>query len=254
MSIARQRGDSQAGLTLIEVLISLIILSIISTMLVVGWINLQRASATAVRTNNARATARDAMSRISSELRGAQPTSLPVATLPGEDDPILEPPLTMAAPMEVRFSSAFNSSGANADGSGLAALRPTRLWLDTGTVPSAPWNPQNRTLYLQRDMNGNGSFTDAADRSIMLARNVANTSIPDAGNGPSGTTYTPVFRYAYRPAGGGAPLWTDNAAASLDLSSVVAISVRLIINKKMGGAPSYVDLTTTVRLRNASSD
>ncbi|HQH22528.1 MAG TPA: type II secretion system protein, partial [Thermoleophilia bacterium] len=55
-----QRGG-QTGLTLIEVLVSLIILGIISTMLVMGWANLQRASATAMRTNHARASLRDAM-------------------------------------------------------------------------------------------------------------------------------------------------------------------------------------------------
>jgi hypothetical protein len=49
-------------------------------------------------------------------------------------------------------------------------------------------------------------------------------------------------------------LWTDNHDSTLDLASIVAVGVRLIIDKKMGGTPSYVDLTTTVRLRNASSD
>ena len=42
----RRRGE--AGLSLIEVLVSMIILGIVSTMLIAGWINLQRASANAV--------------------------------------------------------------------------------------------------------------------------------------------------------------------------------------------------------------
>jgi prepilin-type N-terminal cleavage/methylation domain-containing protein len=237
----------QAGLTLIELLVSMIILGVISTMLIVGWVNLQRASATALRTNNARATVRDAMSRISSELRGAQPTALPTAS----PSPTLPPSITAASPMEVRFNSAFNSQGANSEGSGVGALLFTRIWLDTSTVPPAPWNPQCRTLYWQRDMNGDGSFSGAGDKSVVLARNVANNMIADALNG---TAYTAVFRYGYRDSVDDPVQWTDNTDSSLDLSTVVAVSVRLIINKKMGGAPSYVDLTTTVRLRNASSE
>lgn len=245
-TLHRDGRDSQAGVTLIELLISMIILSIVTTMLIAGWINLQRASAFAVSANNARATARDAMSRISSELRGAQPTSLPTAT----PAPALQPPVTMAARMEVRFNSSFNSAAANADGSGLTALRPTRIWLDTATVPSPPWSAQGRTLYWQRDMNSNGSFTDAGDRSIVLARNVVNTLVADAING---TSYTAVFRYAYRDAGDHV-LWKDNADSSLVLASVVAVRVRLIIDSNMAHTPNPVDITTTVRLRNASSD
>lgn len=243
----RPPRSRQVGFTLIEVLISMIVLSILTVMLVTVWINLQSASAFTISTNNARATARDAMSRISSELRGAQPTSLPSPS--ATSTPTLQPPLTSAEPMEVRLHSAFNSAEANADGSGLAALRPTRIWLDPATQP-AQWNQQARTLYLQRDMDGNGSFADTADTSIMLARNVANQNVADATNG---TAYTPVFRYAYRDTDGDIH-WTDNADSSLDPSSVVAISVRLIIDRKMGGPPSYVDLTTTIRLRNASSE
>lgn len=241
-----RRRDGQAGLTLIEVLVSIIILAIISTMLIMGWVNLQRASATALRTSQARASLRDAMSRISKELRGAQPTALPTAS----PSPVSMPLLTEASPMEVEFYSAFNSADANADGSGLSALRPTRVWLDVGAVPPAPWNPDCRTLYWQRDMDGNGSFADSGDRTVILARNVANDIIADTHHG---TAYTAVFRYGYRATEDDPVEWTDNADGSLDLSTVVAVAVRLVIDKKMGGAPSYIDLTTTIRLRNATS-
>ena len=248
MSALSHRGArrSQAGISLIELLISMIIFSIITTMLVAGWINLQRASATVTRTNNARATGRDAMARISSELRASQPVTLPTPS--GTGMPSSQTPITAAAPNSVTFYSAFNSAAANLDGSGVAAVRPTRLRLDTA-AQTAPWNPACRTLYWERDMDSNGSFADAADRSIVLATNVANLQVADAVNG---TPYTPVFRYAYRS--GGTVLWTDNTSGTLDLSTVVGVRVRLIVDAKMGGAPKYIDTTTTVRLRNASSD
>jgi prepilin-type N-terminal cleavage/methylation domain-containing protein len=238
---------SQTGLTLIEILVSIIILAILSTMLIMGWVNLQRASATALRTNQARASLRDAMSRVSKELRAAQPTALPTAS----PSPTLLPLIYVAEPMQVEFYSAFNSTDANGDGSGIAALRLTRLWLDVDTVPPAPWNPDCRTLYWQRDMDGNGSFADVGDRSIILARNVANDILEDAAHS---TDYTAVFRYGYRASEDDPVTWTDNEDGSLDLSTVVAVAVRLIIDKKMGGTPSYVDLTTTIRLRNAGAE
>ena len=238
--------DNQSGVTLIELLISMIVLAIVSTMLIQGWITFQRATTTVERTNNARATGRDAMARISIELRASQPTTLPTPS--GTALPAPEPPFVEASPNSVTFYSAYNVAGANADGSGVTAARRTRLWLDTANTQSAPWNPNCRTLYLQRDMNGNGVFADSVDRSMPLAFNVANENVPDPTNG---TTYTPVFRYAYRDAGGDI-VWTDDADTFL--SSVVGVRVRLVINAKMGGQPKYLDTTTTVRLRNASID
>lgn len=222
----------------------MVVLGIVTVMLIQGWISLQRASVTVERTNNARATGRDALSRISSELRACQPTALPTPSgtaLPDPESSILE-----ASPYSVTFYSAYNSSSANADGSGVGAVRPTRLWLDLVNPQSAPWNPLCKTLYWQRDTNGNGLFTDPADRTIPLAFNIANEEVADPVNG---TAYTPVFRYAYVDDDGDVQ-WTDDANSVL--SSVVGVSVRLVVNAKMGGTPKYVDTTTTVRLRNAS--
>jgi prepilin-type N-terminal cleavage/methylation domain-containing protein len=250
VSFLREQGSkNQPGITLIELLVSIVILAIVSSILITIWTNLNRASATVVISSDSRATARDAMNRIASELRAAQPTSLPTATPSATATPAPQSPFTTAAPNEIRFYSSFNSELANADGSGLALLRPTRIWLDTATVPSAPWSAQGRTLYWQRDMNSNGSFTDSVDKSVVLARNVFNTSVSDTTNG---TTYTAVFRYAYRDAGGNI-LWTDNSDSSLSLASIVAVRVRLIVDTNSNRAPTFVDTSTTVRPRNASS-
>ena len=55
-----RRLRDQGGLTLIETLVSMIILIILTTMIIIGWANLQRASANSLRTNQARASLRDA--------------------------------------------------------------------------------------------------------------------------------------------------------------------------------------------------
>ena len=234
----RRRLRGQEGLTLIETLISMIILIVITTMIIIGWANLQRASAKVLTTNHARADLRGAMSRISAEVRAAQPQALPTSVA----SPTAVALLSVASPYSVRFYSAFNAGGANTDGTGVTAMRLTQISLDTSTVPSAPWNPLCRTLYWQRDSNNDGAIT-AADRKIILARNVANYRLS-----------TSVFRYGYRALEDDPVEWTDNASGSLDLATIVAVNVRIIIDRKMGGTPSYVDLTTTVRLRNAVSD
>lgn len=239
------RSRGQGGLTLIETLISMIILIVVSTMIIVGWANLQRASANALRTNQARASLRDAMSRVSVEIRAAQPAVLPSSVASAVPVQLLQE----ASPMDVRFLSVFNADGANSDGSGTSAVRLTRIWLDPDDHPGQ-WNPACGTLLWQRDTNGNDTI-DAGDRVIVLARNVANDILADSAHS---TGYTAVFRYGHR-AGQDDPVeWTDNQDGTLDLSTVVAVSARLIIDKKMGGTSSYVDLSTTVRLRNVADE
>jgi type II secretory pathway pseudopilin PulG len=245
-TLGTRRLRGQDGITLIEALVSMIILVIITTMIIVGWANLQRASANALRTNHARASLRDAMSRISVEVRAAQPIALPSATASAAPVELLQ----VAEPMDVQFYSAFNAEGANGDGTGVEATRLTRIWLDPDAHP-AGWNQDCGTLFWRRDTNDNGTIDDAGDQTIVLARNVANDILEDTANG---TAYTAVFRYGYRPAENAPVEWTDNEDGTLDLTTIVAVSARLIIDKKMGGQASYVDLSTTVRLRNIAAE
>lgn len=252
VSTHRRSLTGQSGITLIELLVSMIILGIISTMLIVGWINLQRSTAFALTTNNARATARDSISRVTNELRASQPTALVTPSPSATATPAAQPPITQAGKWDVQFYSAYNDSTAAADGTGVATLRLTRIYLDTATVPPAPWNPSGRTLRLQRDTNRNG-WLDSADMNIILARNVVNMVVADATNGTSpGTTYTPLFKYAYRASASDPIQWTDNTAGTLDLSTIVAVRTRIIIDANARREPNAIDATTTVRLRNAS--
>jgi prepilin-type N-terminal cleavage/methylation domain-containing protein len=233
-SRAARRPERQLGVTLIELLVAMIILSIVTTMLVMGWVNMQRATAFTVQNNDARADARDALSRMTVELRAAQPQALQTAT------PTPSPTwaaLTVAKPLETQFYSAYNvvvgaASAAN-DGTGTAALRLTRFILDSGT------------LQMQRDTNNDGGFT-TADRTWVLARHVMNASVPS-----SYGAYTPVFLYGYRD-GSGDYQTTDNSAGTLSLPSIIAVQIRVITDVSTKHTPKYIDLVTTVRPRNAA--
>jgi type II secretory pathway component PulJ len=229
---------SQSGITLVEMLVATVLLCVVTTMILVAYFTLNRSTSYIVQSNDARGEARDALSRMSVEIRDAQPLALPSGTT----TPAYSV-LSVAQPMEVDFYSAYNLVGAS-DGSGTGAMRLTRLYLDTsGTSPQ-------KTLMWQRDTNNNGSF-DANDRTMVLARDVVNASTPNTGVTPT-TTYTALFTYAYRDASGNYTT-TDNASATLDLTKVIAVQIRVISDMRKNRAPTYTDLVTTVRPRNASA-
>jgi prepilin-type N-terminal cleavage/methylation domain-containing protein len=220
----------QRGVSLIELLISMIILGVVTTMLIMGWTSLQRSYASGVKTSNANAEARDALSRAAREIRDAQPAAL---TTPASS------PFTVATATEIDYRSAFNDSLQRSDGSGTGALRLTRIYLDTSGSAA------QKTLYWQRDTNGSGGF-DSADRKMVLARNVVNTSVPSTGSP------TAIFTYGYRDGSGN--FTTATSMATADLAKIISVQIRLIVDANLSRTPTYADLQTTVRPRNAPQD
>jgi len=229
VGIRTTHSEGQAGITLVELLVSMIILSIVTTLLIAGWISLQSSYASSVKSNNARAEVRDAVARMSREIRDAQPLAL---TTPAQS------PFTLANPMEIDFYSAFNNPGTQADGTGIGVLRLTRIRLDTsGSTPQ-------KTLYWERDTDNNGTF----DRVIVLARSVVNNSLPNTNVTPN-TSYTAIFTYGYRDGSGN--FTTAGTIASADLAKIISVQIHLIVDVNLKHAPVYADLQTTVRPRNA---
>lgn len=217
----------ERGITLVELMVSMVILGVVTTLLLVGWTSLQKSYAHSVKGNNARAEARDAMARVSREIRDAQPVA--ITTPPSS-------PFTDAEAYEVAFYSAFNSSGVRADGSGMGALRLTRIYLDTsGGVAQ-------KKLVWQRDTNGNGAF-DGADRAMVLAKDVVNSSVPSTGSP------TPIFTYGYRDVSG--DYQTAASISSAQLDTIVSVHIHLIVDANLMRSPAPADLQTTVLPRNA---
>ncbi len=227
MRVPAGRSRTQRGITLIELLVSMIILGIVTTMLLAGWSSLQKSYASSVRADDARGEVRDAIARVSREVRDAQPIAL---TTPASS------PFTLANPNEIDFYSAFNNPATRADGSGLSALHLTRIYLDTSG------SADQKTLYWQRDTNASGAF-DGGDRKIVLASNVVNTSVPSTGSP------TPIFTYGYRDGSGN--FTTATTMTSADLTRIISVQIHLIVDVNLSHTPTYADLQTTVRPRNA---
>jgi len=152
-------SKSQEGVSLIELLVGVIILSIVTTMVIMSWTSLQNSYSSTVKGAESRNTARDAMERMRREIRDIQP-------LTGQTGGI-----TQAGANDIRFTTAFNDPGIS--GTGHIAL--TRFWY----VYDGTKTPDQWCIYRQRD----------TDPATVIARNVLNGKVLSAGSP------TPLFRY-----------------------------------------------------------
>jgi prepilin-type N-terminal cleavage/methylation domain-containing protein len=233
---ARERASrgSQRGITLIELLITMVILTVVTTMLVGAWISLQRAYAFTSAKNNATAQSRDAIDRISSEVRTAQGRIYTASPSPSTSTPFVVGGCDANA---ITFYSAYNMAGAslNSGQYGRDQLRLTSIWLDT-----AGSSPQ-KTLYWQRDTNGSDTL-DSGDRKVKLAINVVNT-VPAINK--------PVFSYNVLNSSGNVVPATSLTASNV--ASLVTVQINIIADANIAHTPTFVDLMTTVEPRNLSS-
>jgi prepilin-type N-terminal cleavage/methylation domain-containing protein len=240
---AASRG-AQSGITLIELLITLVILSIVTTMLIGGWISLQRSYAFASAKNNATAQVRDAIDRVSSEVRTAQGVTYTPPTT-ASPSPSTSTPFVVGgtAPYvcganAITFYSAYNNPGAslNSGQYGRDQLRLTSIWLDTsGTKPQ-------KTLWWQRDTSITPNGLDSSDRKIMLASNVVNTAA---------VINKPIFMYNVLNISGN--ISQETSLTSANVASLVSVQIEVIADVNITHTPTFVDLVTTVEPRNLSS-
>lgn len=237
------RRGSQHGITLIELLVAMIIMTVISTMLVGGWISLQRSYAFARAANTARGTARDALDRMASDLRASQPpTNVVGATqfyFAGTSPYVCDA-------YHCVFYSAYNNFPA-AYGDAFGQVRLTAIWLDTSGTTA------QKTLYWQRDTASPIGTLTSADRKIVLAQNVVNTALSPA---------RPIFIYYFRrpatdPVNPGGWTHTSTISSTATDANYYAnlrnIQIELVVDANLSHTPTYVDLKTTVRPRNATA-
>ena len=226
---------SARGITMIEVLITMIILGIVSTMLVGIWINLQHSFYFTQSDNTAATTARMALDRVSAELRDAQPPNTSTTS------PFC---LTLSSPYvcdsyDITYYSPYNNpltaNQSQPNGTGQAVLQS--IYLDTsGTAPQ-------KKLYWVRDTNGNGAI-DSGDQKVLLASNVVNTQ---------STINKPIFQYILH-ASANASFVPATSLTTTNVGQVCAVNVELVVDAQVHHAPTYMDLVSTVRPRNVATN
>ena len=102
----KDRRKAQAGVSLIELIVAMVIMGVVSAMLVGTWLQLNRTAEFARADNTAGATGRDALDRVSAEIRAAQPLTT------ASTNPFI---FTMTAPYvndanDCVFYSAYNNA------------------------------------------------------------------------------------------------------------------------------------------------
>jgi prepilin-type N-terminal cleavage/methylation domain-containing protein len=141
-SLRRQRG-----ITLVELLVAITIMTILTTMIIAGWISLTKAYSFTSRSDRQRDSSNQAIARMAREIRDAQkPLGATTAAF------------TFSDPYRIQFYSTFNMAG-NSDPKSTPRLTQFRL--------------QGGTIY--RDL----LTTAGAVSSSILIKDVVNEDHPD---------------------------------------------------------------------------
>ncbi len=208
---AHKRHAGQRGLTLVELLISMAIMGVISTMLLVVWFSLQDSYAFTSRSDKSREFARDAAARMTREIRDIQAQAGVNAVVLAEAD-------------EFWFYSAFNL--------------PNQLPTDKPRATRYTYDSATNTIYRQRDRSTDANQSPIDEPKVAVATNVVNDEVSS----------TPVFTYVVYDGLGNQVRSTSVTGAAKQ--AILSVEIRVITDLNPGKSPNYFDLRTAAQPRN----
>lgn len=257
------------GISLVELLIAMSIMSVITAMLLMGWFSLSRSWEFTTHSADARDSGRQAMQHMQREIRDAQKPAQG-GYISGTSAAAPDAIIYRARPYWIAFSTTFNELD-------------NGTILSVGTTPTAtplPTRPhlvvyrlyRNGELWRYEDNNfWDGAIDRSADTFDMLSddpasfdpserttgegatlivSNVVNDTDPATGlpytNPDSGT---PLFEYNYYDSAGA--LESTRSITGADRQDIIAVQLRLLVDLNPVKAPVFADLRGTAQLRNA---
>jgi prepilin-type N-terminal cleavage/methylation domain-containing protein len=265
--VADLRG--QSGLTLIELLVSIIIASIISSMLLISWFSLNRSYAYTVSSTKAREGGRQAVSRLQREVRDAESVPGNYTQLPPlQFDLKIEPMILRSRPWTLVFTTTFNEVGNQSPTKAphLVCYRVyydkvadnAELWrfedLPTAGFPNGDGRITGLTFYGADEpltATGRPDFPNAAaekasgEGGLRVIKSVVNTDSALA---------SPVsaFSYAgYFDSSTGTLSWQDDVRGADVRRQIISVRIHLLIDVNPRRSPVFADLLTNAQLRNA---
>jgi prepilin-type N-terminal cleavage/methylation domain-containing protein len=222
-----KRARRQKGLTLVELLTSIVIMGIVSAMILTVWFALQRSYAYSINSDSQQAIARDAMARIQREVRDAACQPDTFSNGAQTYYPFTDSAVNLATGSRLDFTTPFND--------------PTAKILDV-SYQYVQTNSTSGTLYRYRAIDPNATIDvgDLYASKMTLATNIMNYS---QGNN------VPIFTYGYIDSSGNVQTTTSLGTVS-EMQQILSIQIHLLIDTNPGHAPTYMDLITTVQPRN----
>jgi prepilin-type N-terminal cleavage/methylation domain-containing protein len=210
----------QDGVTLVELLVSIIIAGVLSTMLIGTWLTLNRSFRTSTISTEQRDHAQQAISLMEREIRDAEAvTAMPI--LKAQSSQLL---------LTTTFNNAGNETNVN---------QPRRVQYQLAEDPDdpagLPASKQNWQLVRIKDRLGSApGFGD--DPQQVLVDHVVNS------------VTEPIFYYTYYDADG---IWRrDSNVTSANLLHLLTVEVHLKVDQNPGHSPEYLLITTTIQPRN----
>lgn len=246
----RRPAGQQRGISLVELLVAMSIMSVITAMLLMGWFALSKSYGFSVHSADARDSGRQAMQRLQREVRDAEQP--PPTILDGSGAIIYR-----ASPYSIAFSTTFNDAGNSSAG-----------WQTTPTPTAVPSSPhlvvyrlykQDRELWRYEDLNGNGEILGISmseglpvfDVSEQVSGEGARLMLTDVVNcaDSSDSNWTPIFKYSYYDSDG--DLQSSSSMSGAARLAIIAVQLRLLVDLNPAKAPVHADLRGTAQLRNA---
>jgi len=211
----RNAARHQAGLTLVELLVTMVILSVLTSMILVTWFALQNSFTDQARANEARDISREAMSRMVREIRDASSPGIQAVVYAGQE--------------RVSFYTTFNDPGASDGGFGT-------LLLTTFEYKEGLTNGVGR-IVRYRDVNAT-PLDLSDDRATVIADRVLHYS-----GSP------PIFSYWYFDANG-SPSKVFPVPDSR-MQYIYAVEIDMVVDMNGDKPPAPVHLDSMAQIRNA---
>lgn len=230
----RSPRRSEAGLTLVELLVGMVVMLVLSGMLIMVYFAMTGSFSYSAKSSTARDQARQALARMAREIRDAE-------AIPDNN----EVAMVRAREKWTAFYSTFNEVG-NSDPDMVPHLVIYRLYPDeeiwrfedsngNGSIGGVNINPSPDDNYpVSEQANGEGA--------TMVVKNIVNYD---------STTPTPVplFDYSHVDDSGQIVMSTYVYYAQ-NRGRILNVQIHLLADLNPGHSPVYADLQTSAQLRN----
>jgi len=216
----------QDGISLVELLVAMSIMAVITAMILLSWFALQKSFAQTSSASQSREFARDAVARMTQEIRDAQ----------GSDQGSA---ITQASANTIVFYSTYNMAGNNDPNS--TPRQTAFVYVVSGTAGVG-------SIYRVVETNGttlSDELANPAQYGRVVVKNVVNAGQPDTVNH---TTTTSVFRYWTYDAQGN--YGSVDSVPDTGPGTVRAVDIHVLVDLNPGHSPVYMDLQTTAQPRN----